>query len=300
MRINSDETTFNWIRNLIDNQTINKLPKDSKGYEIKVFDSPNELEVAIKIKLKIQIVVYQECLLHLIGNIIVNRLKMKIIGVKVDNWSMPWNYQIKPKRKVKDLPWVEQEQTIDEIGSTFSIQGLDLNYAGVIIGPSVKYRDGQIVFDKSCSANKKVTQRRTLQDGSKEYYSNMLLRNELNVLLTRGVNGLYIYAVDDQLREALKKLHEVRMMNEIHEVLKEINQFRDERNWRQFHNEKDLSLSISLEAAELLELFQWKTPEEVVENKQGRLAEELADVLIYSYMLADNLDFDINDIIRKN
>lgn len=59
---------------------------------------------------------------------------------KVDNWSMPWNYQIKPKRKVKDLPWVEQEQTIDEIGSTFSIQGLDLNYAGVIIGPSVKYR----------------------------------------------------------------------------------------------------------------------------------------------------------------
>ena len=50
MRINSDETTFNWIRNLIDNQTINKLPKDSKGYEIKVFDSPNELEVAIKDK----------------------------------------------------------------------------------------------------------------------------------------------------------------------------------------------------------------------------------------------------------
>ena len=89
------------------------------------------------------------------------------------------------------------------------------------------------------------------------------------------------------------------MMNETHEVLKEINQFRDERNWRQFHNEKDLSLSISLEAAELLELFQWKTPEEVVQKKQERLAEELADVLIYSYMLADNLDFDINDIIRK-
>ena len=98
MRINSDETTFNWI-NLIDNQTINKLPKDSKGYEIKVFDSPNELEVAIKDKLKVQIVVYQECLLHLIGNIIIIRLKMKIIGVKVDNWSMPWNYQIKPKKK---------------------------------------------------------------------------------------------------------------------------------------------------------------------------------------------------------
>ncbi|MBL3398805.1 nucleotide pyrophosphohydrolase [Staphylococcus pasteuri] len=88
-------------------------------------------------------------------------------------------------------------------------------------------------------------------------------------------------------------------MDETKEILKEINQFRDARNWRQFHNEKDLSLSISLEAAELLELFQWKSSEEVVENKLERLAEELADVLIYSYMLADNLDFDINDIIRK-
>ncbi|ARB77092.1 MULTISPECIES: nucleotide pyrophosphohydrolase [Staphylococcus] len=88
-------------------------------------------------------------------------------------------------------------------------------------------------------------------------------------------------------------------MSDTKEILKKINKFRDERNWRQFHNEKDLSLSISLEAAELLELFQWKTPEEVVVTKQERLAEELADVLIYSYMLADNLDFDINDIIQK-
>ena len=88
-------------------------------------------------------------------------------------------------------------------------------------------------------------------------------------------------------------------MDETQEILEVINQFRDERNWRQFHNEKDLSLSISLEAAELLELFQWKSSEEVVSEKQERLAEELADVLIYSYMLADNLDFDINDIIRK-
>lgn len=88
-------------------------------------------------------------------------------------------------------------------------------------------------------------------------------------------------------------------MDKSEEILKDINQFRDERNWRQFHNEKDLSLSISLEAAELLELFQWKASEEVVNTNLERLAEELADVLIYSYMLADNLDFDINDIIRK-
>ncbi|MEB8127619.1 nucleotide pyrophosphohydrolase [Staphylococcus succinus] len=88
-------------------------------------------------------------------------------------------------------------------------------------------------------------------------------------------------------------------MDETKKILKEINQFIDERNWRQFHNEKDLSLSISLEAAELLELFQWKSSEKAVNNSRERLAEELADVLIYSYMLADNLGFDINEIIRK-
>lgn len=88
-------------------------------------------------------------------------------------------------------------------------------------------------------------------------------------------------------------------MDEAKNILEVINKFRDERNWRQFHNEKDLSLSISLEAAELLELFQWKSSEEVVNNNRERLAEELADVLIYSYMLADNLEFDINEIISK-
>ena len=88
-------------------------------------------------------------------------------------------------------------------------------------------------------------------------------------------------------------------MNNHEELKKKINVFRDDRNWRQYHNEKDLALSISLEASELLELFQWKEPEAVVDNKRERIAEELADVLIYSYMMADNMDFDIDEIIEE-
>lgn len=80
--------------------------------------------------------------------------------------------------------------------------------------------------------------------------------------------------------------------------MEKINQFRDERNWRPFHNEKDLALSLTLEASELLELFQWKTADEAIQNTE-RLKEELADVLIYAYMLADNLDFDIDEIIAE-
>ncbi len=81
--------------------------------------------------------------------------------------------------------------------------------------------------------------------------------------------------------------------------MEKVNQFRDERNWRQFHNEKDLAISISLEASELLELFQWKTPEEVKETQLERIKEELADVLIYSYMMADNLHLDLDEIIEE-
>ena len=80
-------------------------------------------------------------------------------------------------------------------------------------------------------------------------------------------------------------------------TMDKINKFRDDRDWRQFHNEKDLAISISLEAAELLELFQWKSPEEVRETNIERIKEELADVLIYSHMLASNLELDIDEII---
>lgn len=78
---------------------------------------------------------------------------------------------------------------------------------------------------------------------------------------------------------------------------KKINAFRDERDWRQFHNEKDLAISISLEAAELLELFQWNSSEETTQTKRNELEDELADIMIYSMMLASNLDLDVEEII---
>ena len=81
------------------------------------------------------------------------------------------------------------------------------------------------------------------------------------------------------------------------ELMNKINQFRDDRDWRKFHNEKDLAISISLEASELLELFQWKNSEEVVESSLEEIREELADVFIYSFMMADNLNLDVEEII---
>ena len=89
------------------------------------------------------------------------------------------------------------------------------------------------------------------------------------------------------------------MANENNISMKRINKFHDDHKWRQFHNAKDLALSISIESAELLELFQWTTSENAVENKYESIEEELADILIYSYTLAEKLGMDIDEIIEK-
>ena len=89
------------------------------------------------------------------------------------------------------------------------------------------------------------------------------------------------------------------MVNENNISMKRINKFHDDHKWRQFHNAKDIALSISIESAELLELFQWTTAEKAVENKYESIEEELADILIYSYTLAEKLGMDIDEIIEK-
>ena len=87
-------------------------------------------------------------------------------------------------------------------------------------------------------------------------------------------------------------------MNEIESLIKSINEFRDARNWRQYHNAKDLALSVSIEAAELLEDFQWKNNEEAIEKNIDNIQEEIADVLIYTLILCDELDLNVEEIVR--
>jgi len=93
-------------------------------------------------------------------------------------------------------------------------------------------------------------------------------------------------------------------MSEIEEITQALIRFRDERNWEQFHNSKDLSLAISIEAAELNELFLWKNSEETEEVDRDRIGEELADVFAFGFLLAEKHGFNVKEMvlekIRKN
>ena len=83
------------------------------------------------------------------------------------------------------------------------------------------------------------------------------------------------------------------------ETIDMVLKFRDDRNWKQFHSPKDLALSLTLEAAELLEVFQWSGTDLVCGEKLPKIEEELADVMSYCILMADACHLDIDTIVQK-
>lgn len=77
-----------------------------------------------------------------------------------------------------------------------------------------------------------------------------------------------------------------------------VKKFRDDRDWSQFHNPKDLAISLSLEASELLEIYQWSAEDLECLEKLDRVKEELADVFCYGILLADRYGLDLDEIIQ--
>lgn len=242
-RIAASKELIAWIDDLIDGKGIGPIPKSDEyyldgklikdPYELRVFSSPVELFEAIREKalngegrgLSRVLATYDwgfsesracpdepqglwDVRMHLdaSGEWVMGLAEGDDRGYIAGDddptrFCHPWNYGLSPKgaSSITGDAWAEREATLEEIGSTFTIQGFDLNYAGVIIGPSVKLRNGKLVFDAAASKSKKATSKR----GGKIDYSSANLRNELNVLLKRGVHGLYLFAVDPELRKAL-------------------------------------------------------------------------------------------------
>ncbi|MBU4312268.1 MAG: nucleotide pyrophosphohydrolase, partial [Candidatus Omnitrophica bacterium] len=91
-------------------------------------------------------------------------------------------------------------------------------------------------------------------------------------------------------------------MDEIKNITEKIKKFRDERDWMQFHDHKNMAISIILEASELLEHFQWKSKDEVeayVKDNKLQIEEEIADIALYLFELADNLGVNLSETIEK-
>jgi len=231
-RIDACDEVVDWIDDFAAGRLDARVPQDTKGegghipYEIKVFDSPFDLRKAIERRasstshgLSRLLATYDWNYVKKSNRTWEVRISRDEGGwVALDNrlepaedwhireergsyFHMPWNNQLDNPDKgpgERDKAWAEKSYTLGEAGSIYTIQGFDLNYAGVIIGPSVKYRNGHVVFDKDASYNSQAI------NGSESPEEN--LRHELNVLLKRGVHGLYLFAVDPALQARLQEL----------------------------------------------------------------------------------------------
>ena len=233
MRIQADPATCAWLdRMTAKDGVIGPLRPDPQEhpYEIKVFDSPKDLRRFIRQKDQEQraegslglcrlLATYDwpyssknhpdprdpsrhwQVILHQEGS---GQWVWAEEGQDGEGeFAMPWNYELYDAQGNSAanhrIAWAELPFTIDEVGSIFTIQGFDLNYAGVIIGPSVTYRNGKVEFKPKLSCNTLATNQRS--EPGMDPVDN--LRHEFNVLLKRGVHGLGLFAVDSELRDRL-------------------------------------------------------------------------------------------------
>lgn len=121
------------------------------------------------------------------------------------DFKMPWD-----QYNFTATPWAELPQTIDEVGSIYTCQGFDLNYAGIIIGPVISQKPGtnqlQVNLDRFTDTEA-FKKRADLTDPDQIiHYEKRMILNALNVILKRGVKGTYLYAHDPLLRQTLFEL----------------------------------------------------------------------------------------------
>ncbi|WP_439425575.1 DUF2075 domain-containing protein [Oenococcus alcoholitolerans] len=121
--------------------------------------------------------------------------------IREGDFCMPWD-----QYNYRSLPWAEIPETIDQVGSVYTCQGFDLNYVGLILGPPILLKDkDKIAVDLDKVTNKEPFQKRAdLKDGPAFIKAKEdLVLNTVNILMKRGMKGLYIYAHDPDLRRLL-------------------------------------------------------------------------------------------------
>ena len=192
-RMQANDEVIEWINNF-KQKKLTSLPKDD-GYEVKMFETLEAMHEAIIDKnnqVGLSRVVSTFDFLH--------KKDGHTYYVKESNgeYQMPWN------TTSTKYTWAEKPDTISEAGSIYTVQGFDLNYVGVVLGPSVKYdaKKDEIVIDTGKYMDKGAyTGTEGVEDinAAKE----KIVLNSINVLMKRGIQGLYLYAFDEGLRKRL-------------------------------------------------------------------------------------------------
>ncbi|MCL0318635.1 DUF2075 domain-containing protein [Apilactobacillus xinyiensis] len=199
-RMTASQKLVDWINSFTDGY-LEKIPNDAKqNYDFKVFEDAEEMRKTIVKKNK------QVGLSRIVST---SGYPSTLDGGKhyviEGNFKMPWD-----QYNFTQTPWAEIPETINEVGSIFTCQGFDLNYVGVILGPPISLsNDGQTIdvnLNKFTDVESLKKRPDMKNDESFEKIKKQLILNSINVLMKRGVHGLYIFAHDKNLRAKLLSL----------------------------------------------------------------------------------------------
>ena len=197
-RMRASDNLVNWIDRFVEKKLL-PMPIEEK-YDFRIFNSAAEMYKVIQ----------QMDRKHGLARIVstfdyIHKKDGNTYYVEEEGFKLPWN------NDYGNHTWAEEAETIKEVGSIYTIQGFDLNYVGVILGPSIGY-DKQTDMLKIFPENYKDTEAfrgRNEYENSEKIMEKIIL-NSLNVLMKRGIHGLYIYAHDTDLRVRLLELQEER------------------------------------------------------------------------------------------
>ncbi|CAM4015676.1 DUF2075 domain-containing protein [Listeria booriae] len=198
-RIQAEERVLNWI-DAFSNKKVLDLPDNKKdSFELKIFSDADKMYQEIRKKNE------EYGLSRLVATFdYMHKKDGQDYFIEEGNFKLPWN------RTHYKNTWAEQECTIDEVGSIYTIQGFDLNYVGVILGPSVSYNFEKQELEIITTKYEDLEAFRGRDDISKDKMSEIkqqIILNSINVLMKRGINGLYIYASDPKLQQKLMSLY---------------------------------------------------------------------------------------------
>lgn len=196
-RMRASDDIVNWIDHFV-NKKILPIPSSTDDYQFKIVSSPKELKETISSldnEDKLSRIVSTFDYLH--------KKDGKKYSVDKGGVDLPWN--IVSDGKV----WAEDDITVNEVGSIYTVQGFDLNYVGVILGPSVSYdeKKDQLMIDHFKYQDKGAF---TIPSGFDknlvEQAKEEIILNSINILMKRGIKGLFIYATDVRLRDKLLQI----------------------------------------------------------------------------------------------
>ncbi|MBS4177647.1 DUF2075 domain-containing protein [Lederbergia citrea] len=198
LRMNANPETIKWIDRFIAKEILPLPTEKDSLFELKVFEDAVTFKTAIESKnneVGLSRVVSTFDYLH--------KKDKKTYIVDEEGVNMPWN-------STQDkVTWAENPNSIKEVGSIYTVQGFDLNYVGVVLGPSVSYDEekDELAIDPSKYKDTGAFISRTdLSPEKNQEIKEEIILNSINVLMKRGIHGLYIYAADPKLRQRLLEL----------------------------------------------------------------------------------------------